>query len=311
MEPRAVNEFFLGLDGGGTQTRWAVCDAAGEVRASGAVGAMATLRLGQTDALADARGLLQSLALEIGAWPLTAVLAGMSGIGTPEDEAAQTLRHLMGQSLGVLPQRVQVTSDIALAYAGAFAPGQGYLIYAGTGSVAAFVDSEGHLHRAGGRGGILDDGGSGYWIGREALRHIWRTEDEQPLAWQASAMAQKVFARIGGSDWAHTRALVYAGSRGAMGEVALAVADAAAQDSVALSILRQAGTELGRLGQAMVRRFGPRPMALGGRVSLLHPEIANSLRQALAPGQALQIVQTEGHVVAAQWCGRTFGKLAV
>ncbi len=43
-------------------------------------------------------------------------------------------------------------------------------VHAGTGSIAGFVDRTAQFHRAGGRGGILDDGGSGYWITVEALR---------------------------------------------------------------------------------------------------------------------------------------------
>lgn len=309
--PPATSHLFLGLDGGGTQTRWAVCDAMGSVLASGALAALNTLRLGDAAVLQQTRVELQGLAQALHALPgadavgvLGGVFAGMSGIGAPGETAATQLAHALAQALALDVAQVHVTSDIALACTAAFAPGQGYLIYAGTGSVAAFVDAQGQLHRAGGRGGILDDGGSGYWIAREALRHIWRQEDERPGAWESSPMAVRVFAAIGGSDWSHTRALVYAGSRGAVGELALAVAAAASDDLVARQILHRAGQELARLGQAMEKRFGPRPMALGGRVSTLHPVILTSLRDSLGTAQELQVVQSLAHVEAARLAAR-------
>jgi glucosamine kinase len=125
---------------------------------------------------------------------------------------------------------VTIVTDIEVAYLDVFAPGEGYLVYAGTGSIAAFIDARQQFHRVGGRGGLLDDGGSGFWIAREALRHIWRTEDEQPGSWRKSAMAREVLEHVGGSDWTHTRQFIYGVERGEMGKLALAVAAAAGTD---------------------------------------------------------------------------------
>ena len=138
------------------------------------------------------------------------------------DDAAvrARLEALVAQALQLDTGRVGVVSDITLAYLDCFAPGAGYLVYAGTGSIAVGIEPDGHMHRAGGRGGLLDDGGSGYWIAREALQHIWRGEDEAPGCWSHSALARRVFDQIGGSSWAQTRAFVYQGSRGEVGELA-------------------------------------------------------------------------------------------
>jgi glucosamine kinase len=142
-----------------------------------------------------------------------------------------------------------------IAYRASFAPGEGYLVYAGTGSIGAFIDAAGQFHRAGGRGVVLDDGGGGFWIAREALRHIWRLEDEMPGAWQASPMARAVFDYVGGADWADSRQFIYGQERGAVGKLALAVAATADQDPAA-TILRAAGRELARLALALTKRFG-------------------------------------------------------
>jgi N-acetylglucosamine kinase-like BadF-type ATPase len=174
------------------------------------------------------------------------------------------------------------------------------MVYAGTGSVAAFIDGSGVLHRAGGRGNLIDDGGGGYWIAREALRHVWRTEDERPGSWRDSLMAQGLFACIGGTDWPHTRQFVYSGHRGDIGRLALAVAGAADRDSIATDILCAAGAELARLAGAMIARYGPRPIALSGRAATLHPLIFETMREALPAGTPLTLRPCRGHYAAAR-----------
>jgi N-acetylglucosamine kinase-like BadF-type ATPase len=185
------------------------------------------------------------------------------------------------------PSQVHACSDIELAYRVHFAPGEGYLVYAGTGSIGAWIDGQGQLHRAGGRGVLLDDGGGGYWIAREALRHIWRNEDETPGQWRNSPLAQTVFDYLGGPDWSATRSFMYGRERGEIGQLARAVAASADADPAARAILVQAGRELARLATALCTRFGPRPVLLAGRAATLHPLIQESLRATLPAGVTL------------------------
>ncbi len=166
-------------------------------------------------------------------------------------------------------------------------------MYAGTGSIGAFIDGDGQFHRAGGRGVHLDDGGGGYWIARAALRHIWRAEDEAPGSWRASPMAHAVFAQIGGDDWALSRQFMYGQERGEVGRLALAVAASADSDPVAAAILAEAGRELARLAQALCSRYGARPVALAGRAAGLHTSIYASMRTALP--DAISLTHSGGH----------------
>jgi glucosamine kinase len=275
----------LGLDVGGTRARWALADAQGQLVAEGAVGGFSGLQLGSADGRETIQARLGELAaacaphLASGA-TLGAVCAGVTGF---DGDAAPRLAALAGAELDVSPARVVLYNDIELACRATFKPGEGYLVYAGTGSVAAFIDERGQLQRAGGRGGLLDDGGGGYWIATQALRLVWRTEDEDPGAWQRSPMARALFERIGGPDWARTREFVYNGQRGDIGELALAVAQVADHDPLALALLQAAGEELARLARALAGRHGVRTVALSGRVFELHGAIEQSMRAAL-PG---------------------------
>jgi N-acetylglucosamine kinase-like BadF-type ATPase len=290
----------LGLDAGGTQTRWAVAGAAGQVRAEGTAPALSGLQLGSDAGRAEIAAALARVARDCG--PVQALVAGVTAF----DDACQPLfGALAAAAFGIDAAAVRAMSDIELACRAAFAPGAGYVVYAGTGSIAAGLDGQGRLQRAGGRGPLIDDAGGGHWIACQALRRIWRAEDSSPGAWRASALAQQVFARIGGAEWPQTRAWVYGATRGELGTLALAVAvaAAAAADPAALALLQEAGTELARLALALFQRHGPRPLVLAGRVFELHPAVEQGLRAAL-PAAEVRRQTVPAHHAAARLAAR-------
>lgn len=287
----------LGIDAGGTQTRWALADATGRVAAEGSVAGLSALQMATPagrDAVRDTFAALAQDVLASGK-PLR-VCAGLTGFGGESEALAQWLAEL----LGIAPTAVTVSNDIEIAYLDSFQPGEGYLVYAGTGSIAAYIDEAGVFHRAGGRGVTLDDGGGGFWIAREAMRRIWRREDEEPGAWRDSPMARAVFDHVGGSDWSHSRQFIYGRERGEVGKLALAVAASARDDQAARTILQQAGRELARLALALVSRFGARPVALAGRAAELHPLIAETMRATLPPELTLRRKTAQPHFAAAR-----------
>jgi N-acetylglucosamine kinase-like BadF-type ATPase len=287
----------LGIDAGGTQTRWALAGAANEIIASGHVGGMTALQMNSAAGYEQLRSTLRTLADAVLAHGAPRqVCAGVTGT----DGSTAELAAMMASALGISSQSVTVRSDIEIAYLDLFAPGEGYVVYAGTGSIAAYIDESGELHRAGGRGVMLDDAGGGFWIAREALRYIWRQEDERPGSWRDSPMAMEMFARIGGSDWAHSRQFFYGSERGDIGKLALGVALKADVDPVAHSILSAAGHELARLAHALTNRYGERPIALSGRAAALHPLIEQTMRAALHATAPLQLRVSEPHLAAAR-----------
>lgn len=294
----------LGLDAGGTQTRWALADATGALLAQGSAAGISGLQLDHAEGRAAMAATLRQIAAATG--PVRAVVAGVTGFDATQQPPMCTLLATALRLEAQPAQAVRAMNDIELACHAAFAPGAGYVVYAGTGTVAAFVDEQGQLHRAGGRGALIDDAGGGHWIAREALRRIWRAEDQEPGAWRQSLLARKVFAHIGGSDWALSRQWAYNASRGELGLLALAVAEAAAEhDADALALLHDAGAELARLALALLQRLGPRPLALAGRVFLLHPAIEASLRSALPAGCVVTRCNEVPHLAAARLAAQT------
>lgn len=297
--PTPARALHLGLDAGGTQTRWALADAHGRPVAEGSAPPLSGLMLLDEPGRAALQAALQALAAVLPAG--TALRSAWAGVTGFDAAHAPALARALGEALGLPATAVRVGTDIELACRAAFAPGQGLLLYAGTGAVAAVLAADGTLHRAGGRGAVIDDAGGGHWIAREALRHIWRLEDEAPGRGLATPLGRALAQAVGGEDWAATRAFVYGASRGELGTLALAVAAAAAAgDAAALALLQQAGTELARLVRALHGRLRQAlPVALAGRVWELHPAIEAALRAAL-PGVAIARSTEPAHTAAAR-----------
>lgn len=170
VSPYSTTALGLGLDAGGTQTRWALAQVDGHVLAEGQVAGLSGLQLASSAgrvSLAQISQVLASAVLARGR--PRGIYAGITGVGESDGPAAAQLRELLSQALGLAPAAIFVGSDMDIAYRSAFAPGEGYLLYAGTGAIAAFIDEQGRMQRAGGRGPLLGDEGGGFWIAREAL----------------------------------------------------------------------------------------------------------------------------------------------
>ena len=291
----------LGIDAGGSQTRWALVGPDQGVLAEGSVAGFSALQLGGESGRRKVSDILKSLADQALGWgAVSGVHAGVTGFGGLQERSGQILHALLARQFKLPGEAVTLSNDIELACLAVFEPGMGYLVYAGTGSIAGFIDAQRDFHRAGGRGGILDDGGSGYWITVEALRKIWRAEDERPGCWADSPMAVSLFKAMGGHDWSCSRKLIYGASRGQIGQLAIAVAAAADSDPQARDILQRAGHELARLGSAMVARFGDRPIVLAGRVPALHQLIEQSMRERLPSECDLRLMNLQSHIAAAR-----------
>lgn len=317
----------LGIDMGGSQTRWAALMADGDARngseekqeqqeqqqksyviAEGVTHGSTALHLQNPEVQGSLLSLFTEIARQLWAQvPLDNeagtdasalhICAGITGLLGADQQLI--VRQLLQQAFACPLEHIRANNDIEIAYYNAFEAGAGYLIYAGTGSIGAFIDRDQQLHRVGGHGYILDDAGGGYWIAREALKHIWRREDEQPGCWQQSTMAQAVFEQIGGHDWASSRQFLYQGSRGQVGRLALAVAACADEDRDAAGILQRAGMELARLADLLTRRFGRRDLALAGRIRELHPIIARSFEQHLPAETTVHYPSNAAHHAAA------------
>ena len=135
---------LLGIDGGASSTKWALFSADGAVLRQGRLGSM-TGHLFSPEDEAALRSRLADLADTLESRP-GAVVAGISGL---QGHAGPIFRAALADTFGLPERLIRVVNDLQLAYAAHFPPGEGVLVYAGTGSVACFYTPGGELLRAG------------------------------------------------------------------------------------------------------------------------------------------------------------------
>ena len=166
---------FLGVDGGGTQTRFVLIDEAGCVLASHREGPAYYLEIG-LDGLRDmlARGIAHTLRQgQMRAEDLSYAFLGLPAYGEDSD----LLPALDAAPQEALPhRRYCCANDMVCGWAGALAGHDGINIVSGTGSIA-YGEYAGRTARAGGWGELFGDEGSSYWLAREGLRLFSRMSD--------------------------------------------------------------------------------------------------------------------------------------
>ena len=166
---------FLGVDGGGTKTAFALVDAGGNVRARHEEGSAYYLEVGMEGVAAM---------LERGCRALFAVA------GVRADDVAQAFFGLpaYGEDRAVVPaldalprailghDRYRCGNDMVCSWAGSLACADGISVIAGTGSMA-YGEYAGRQARAGGWGELFSDEGSAHWIARAGLALFSRMSD--------------------------------------------------------------------------------------------------------------------------------------
>jgi len=246
---------FLGVDGGGTKTAFALVDGDGRIVALQQQGSAYHLEIGMEGAEALlARGVTATLAQAgIAAQDVHFAFFGLPAYG--EDSALRDRFDALPAA--VLPVgRYRCDNDVVCGWAGSLACGDGIGIVAGTGSIA-YGAYAGRNARAGGWGEMFSDEGSAYWIAREGLNLFSRMSDGRAEKGPLHAMLRSRLNLEGDLDLC---AAVYgrlAGERSAVANLARAVFEAASAGDVgAVDIFVRAARELVALVEATRRALG-------------------------------------------------------
>jgi N-acetylglucosamine kinase-like BadF-type ATPase len=166
---------FLGVDGGGTKTRFVLVDRDGNLVASHEGPSSYHLEIGM-DGLRDV--LAGGLAVLFGRAGIDgrAIAYGFFGIPAHgEDSVAQPLLDAMPEPL-LGHRRYRCGNDMVCAWAGSLGGEDGINIVAGTGSIG-YGERRGKSARAGGWGEVFGDEGSAYWIAVQGLNVFTRMSD--------------------------------------------------------------------------------------------------------------------------------------
>ena len=249
-----MTDCVLGLDGGGTKIAALVLGMDGAVRGEGVSGPCNIAAMPPPAALAAALAAANMALARAGtdSGTVRAVCAGVAGFS--HGERREQFRTGLGANF---PEAdVSVQPDYAIALTGATGGAPGIVVVAGTGSVAYGENAHRAAHRAGAYGYLIDDGGSGYGVGRAALAAVLRAADGTG---EATTLTDHLSALLGLASVADILPAAYGGplDRPAIAALAPVVASAAREDRdpVALSILMHTGGSLARLAEAVAGRL--------------------------------------------------------
>jgi N-acetylglucosamine kinase-like BadF-type ATPase len=263
----------IGLDIGGTKTR-GVRFEDGVVVADESVGSSNVQNVTRAEAALH----LAELFGRIGGGTVAQVYAGAGGIDTDADAealAALIAPHVPGARITVVHD-----SRLLLAAGGA---STGVAVIGGTGSAAWGRNGLGEEARAGGWGYLLGDEGSGYWLGREAVRHSLRRMNQ---GLEPDELTTALLASCGVDDPNKLIALFHSpetGRRYWADKARLVVDAAAAGHTASQDLVDQAGRDLAGLAEQTVRQLGiDGPVILGSGLGMNVPRLQESFRSALA-----------------------------
>jgi N-acetylglucosamine kinase-like BadF-type ATPase len=181
----------LGGDLGGTSTRIVIADHEGNVVGRGAAAGGNPTSHPASAAANFGQAIHQALDGTDPALVKTAVIgaAGGTALSNP-GVRAQFDAVWNGAGLVVEPNFI---GDLEVAFASGTPEPDGTVLIAGTGSAAGLVRDHRLIRTAAGHGWLLGDDGSGFWLGREAVRSLLRALDlGEPIGGLGEAVVRAV-----------------------------------------------------------------------------------------------------------------------
>ncbi len=274
-----------GIDGGGTHTRAVLLTDQAHVLGWGMAGPSNYGDVGIEVTRANIGEAVRAAWRQAGTdpRPCDAVFLGMANVVSPADRA--TIQDI-ARDLGLADAgAIHVDHDIRIALAGGLAGQPGIVLIVGTGSSCYGRRADGRDWRAGGWAHLLDDWGSGYYLGLHAMIAAVRNTDGRGPATVLTAAVLKALHLEDMQDI--MRRLYHEGlSRAEIAAMAPLVLEAArAGDAVAREIIERGVDELALMVETVARKLsfwpGPVQVTITGGLAQAGPVYLNPLHAAI------------------------------
>lgn len=238
-----MQPIWIGIDGGGTKVKAVAATERGEIIAEAISGPCNIAAVGASASFHSVNVAISQL-LNSGSFQLSDINSIAIGVAGYSHVSSRVQFHQLLRN--TFPSiNISLFPDFVLAYHGAFAHNPGVVVIAGTGSLAYGVAADGTSARKGGYGHLLDDGGSGYGIGRQAILAVLsHAHGSGP----PTLLTEAVLSCIGSNSVDDIVPAVYGGSLDrlhiaalASGVMSLAESE---NDSVSIGIIQSAASTL-------------------------------------------------------------------
>ena len=240
----------LGIDVGGTKTVCLLANDDGAILAEAREAGANLQGVGELALEKVLHSVMESALTGQHATP-SAICLGIAGVDRAQDQdVVRGIMDRIGYKATIL-----IVNDALIALQAAIGDAPGIVIVSGTGSIAYGRNVRGEAARAGGWGYVLVDEGSGYRIGRLALRAVVRHADGRG---RETSLTPRLLGHFGLTDAAELIRRVYHEelAPSAIGALARYVQQARDDgDLVAAGILDQAAEELVAAAAAVMKRL--------------------------------------------------------
>lgn len=187
--------YYVGIDGGGTNTRACILNEQKEIIGIGKAGPSSIDTVDIEVTLTNFNEAIMQVFREnkIENPQIVSLFIGVGGVLT--DSSKEYLRNEV-KKLPYIKQDalIGVENDVYAAHLGGLGNRPGVCLIVGTGSVAFGIDEDNNTHRAGGYGYQEGDAGSSFDLGKKTIQHISRVFDGRR---KTTPFAQDVFNSLG------------------------------------------------------------------------------------------------------------------
>ena len=266
--------YYIGIDGGGSFSRLAAVDGKARIIGRNEGGSTNIASMGYNGVLMNIKSLIAGFNETSGVAlaDCRGIVIGTAGVGLPE--SARLVEQIF-RDIGY-DGKIKVMTDGELVLAAECKGAPGTAVISGTGSIAYAMDKFNNAFRAGGWGHLIDDGGSGYGIGIDAIKCALMDFDGRGGKTMLTSMIDRHFGLDG--DIGGVLKYVYSPdfTKTRIAEVAMLVQQAFIEgDIVAAAIQDRAAAALVALAAALIEKagLGEHKVVISGSVLLKNRDI--------------------------------------
>ena len=288
-----TKSYFIGIDGGGTLSRLVAIDKDMNIIGSHICGPTNITSVPYEKVFGNIQSLLSEFNAQTGTRieDCRSICIGVAGAKT-SDNASKTAKIF--RDLGFWGN-LTIMNDAELVLIAETKGEPGLAIIAGTGSVGFAMDHSGDILRVGGWGHIIDDGGSGYRIGMDAIKATLMDFDGRGAK---TALTDMIKSKFELEEIPQILGHIYTDNfnKSKIAEIALLVSEASSSgDIVAQSIEQNAADNLVSMAKVLIQkaRLNTHKIVLSGSIILHNQNIrAKFCHDILADYPNMQIVCT-------------------
>jgi len=266
-------DYYLGIDGGGTKTEAILADRTGRILGMGRSGGSNPNFVGKKKAFQSILEAIRLTLCELDPKIISHVAICIPGI-----------KKYQQGIISLLPfdkERLTISTDELSTFYSALLKEYGVVVLAGTGSFVLGINKRGVKASVGGWGPIIGDWGSGYWIGREALKSVVQEHDGMG---SRTLLTEKIINYYGIESINCLRSVLVPDKVSQL--ASLVYEEALEGDAVALSIINRAADHLGKMAEYVIKKLDmdnvEYDLSLTGGISKLGDLLCQSFQEGLS-----------------------------